>query len=90
MSGLADRGLTQEGTNVVSQFAESMLWGDSRSYESWMDLSTNAPRGEEQALSPNGFSQALAWKAEPEWQGESSEADAETAAGSREPENQSD
>jgi hypothetical protein len=34
----------------------------------------------------NGFSQAAAWAAESEWTGEASEETAETASGSREPE----
>ena len=90
MIELAGSGLTYEGTTVVSQLAESMLCGNPRSYEKWLDLSTSAPRGEEQASSPNGFSQALAWKAEPEWEGESSEETSETAGGSREPESCAD
>lgn len=34
----------------------------------------------------NGFSQAAAWEAEPEWTGEASEETAETMSGGREPE----
>jgi hypothetical protein len=49
--------------------------------------SNQSPQGEQPETNRNGFSQALAWKAEPEWQGELSEAESETAAGSREPEN---
>ena len=52
--------------------------------------SNKSPQGEQPETNRNGFSQALAWKAEPEWQGELSEADSETAAGSREPEGRFD
>ena len=86
----AGTGLKEESETVMAQLAEAVLSGNPRGFEKWMDLSTNAPRGEEQASSPNGFSQALAWKAEPEWQGESNEEDGETAGGSREPESQFD
>ena len=53
-------------------------------------MSTQALGETEPEASPIGFSQAAAWEAEPQWQGESSEEEAETAPGSREPEDSLD
>lgn len=80
-------GLTNEDTQVVVQVVERALHGDSSSRDTFVGLSNQDSVGAEDEASPGGFSQALAWGAEPEWQGESSEAVAESAGGSREPEN---
>ena len=76
-------GLTAEGMQVVVQMTEKALHGDAKSADAVVEQ-TNESAGETGA-SPGGFSQALAWASEPEWQGESSEEATETASGSQEP-----
>ena len=87
MDGFAAGGLTDEGANVVVQLTECALLGHPTSYGALTEIK-ETDAGEGPGANPMGFSQAMAWKEEPEWQGESSEAEAETATGSREPENQ--
>jgi hypothetical protein len=70
---------------AVSQLAEKSLRGDTGSHPLLFGR-LNEPPVEEPNAQHNTYSQAMAWEAEPEWQGESSEAAGETAAGSREPE----
>ena len=82
----AGDGLTDEGVMVVVQLTEQALRGDAQSTGTLVAVSSDES-GRKEPEAPVGFSQALAWKAEPEWQGESSEAEAETASGSHEPEN---
>jgi|SRR5579863_6766321 len=89
MGELADLGLTLEGANVVTQFAEIANRGNTNGLDTMFDVASPRLSGDEPEADPIGFSQALAWNAEPEWQGESSEAEAEIAIGSREPESQS-
>ena len=79
-------GLTNEDTQVVVQVVEQALHGDPSSRDTFVGLSNQDSGRTEPEASPGGFSQALAWGAEPEWQAESSEAAAESAGGSREPE----
>jgi len=71
---------------VTAQVSEVALRGEKQGWDGLKNLPENTG-ADEKAAKPNGFSQALAWEAEPEWQGECSEAEAETARGSREPEN---
>jgi hypothetical protein len=81
----ADGGLTEESLTAKIQTTERVLI-DSISLEKLRTLRNDAPQDEVAVSNPNGSSQAMAWMAEPEWQGESSEADSEVAGGSREPE----
>jgi hypothetical protein len=85
MKKLAEIGVPIEGTKTTSRNAELALLGERSRLQGIMD-SNQSPRGEQPETNRNEFSQALEWKAEPEWQGEVSEAESETAAGSREPE----
>jgi hypothetical protein len=75
-------GLTYLGNKAVS--------GDQSSLDNLMKLSNEGSRGEPSETNQHGFSQAIAWRSESEWQGESSEAEGETAGGSREPEGNAD
>ncbi len=86
MSNLADLALSEERAAVVTQFAEKTNSGDGNSLDTLDGLKNPIPTGDAPGANRIGFSQALAWRAEPEWQGEASEAEAETAIGSREPE----
>jgi len=75
-----------EREQVTAQVSEVALRGEKQGWDGLKNLPENTG-ADEKAAKANGFSQALAWEAEPEWQGECSEAEAETAGGSREPEN---
>jgi hypothetical protein len=88
VSGIADAGLTDEGPMLVVQLTEQAFRGNAQNTGELLSLSNKESGGSEGEAAPIGFSQALAWELEPEWQGESSEQKAETAIGSREPENQ--
>ena len=83
LSEPAEQGVVEERVLMIAQVTETALQG--KDVSAWEGLGED-PGAHEDAAKANGFSQALAWKAEPEWQGECSEAEAETAAGSREPE----
>jgi len=83
---MADRGLTEERGTAVVQFTEKVNSGDAGGLETLEGMKDPNQDGHAAEANRIGFSQALAWKAEPEWQGEASEAEAETAIGSREPE----
>lgn len=85
---LADQEQTQECATVMMQFAEWANCGSAESLDTLEVLKSQVPAGDSPGSNRIGFSQALAWKEEPEWQGELSEAEAETAIGSREPEGQ--
>ena len=78
-------GVIVESTKTHARFTEMALLGERGRLQRIMD-SNHSQQGEQPETNRNGFSQALAWKAEPEWQGELSETESETAAGSREPE----
>src|SRR5947209_11542958 len=86
MSEAAGDGLTDELVMVVVQLTELAFRGDAHSARALVGVSSDES-GRNKPEAPIGFSQALAWKQEPEWEGESTEAEAETASGSREPEN---
>ena len=75
-----------EKERVASQFAERALRGDRGGLQPPFSPSNQPAHLAELETKRNDFSQAIAWEAEPEWQGESSEAASETAAGGREPE----
>lgn len=84
---LADQELTQECATVMMEFGECASCGNAKSLDTLDGLRSPVPAEDPPDANRIGFSQALAWKEEPEWQGELSEAEAETAIGSREPEN---
>jgi len=74
-----------EREQVTALVSELALRGEKQGWDGLKNLPENTG-ADEKAAKASGFSQALAWEAEPEWQGECSEAEAETARGSREPE----
>src|SRR3954452_19750925 len=80
---------SRESTIATARIAELALLAGRGSLPNTKD-SNQSPQGEQPETKGNGFSQALAWKAEPEWEGESSEETSETAGGSREPESCAD
>ena len=82
---VADRGFTQNFHAVLAKLLENAVEGSVICTRLLVDLSQKA--GQESGIpnKPPSISLADAWLAEPEW-GESSEEQAETAAGSREPE----
>jgi hypothetical protein len=73
----------------VVYLAERALNGDERGLHQFT-ASNEESRSEALEANRDGCSLAMAWSAEPEWQGESSEAVSETAGGSREPEGHAD
>ena len=80
----ADSG--RENSRVSAQLAERVSRGCRGRRGDW-DALTNTIQGQEKPeTQQNGFSQAIAWMSEPEWNAESSEVLSETLAGSREPE----
>ena len=83
--GTAEEGLEQN-LLVVSMLLENVLLGDVKCTKQWSGLSEKSEQSHASEKEPPGISIADAWLAEPEWAGESSEVKAETAAGSREPE----
>ena len=85
-SELAVMDVDREKERVESQFAERALRGDRGGLQPLFKSSNHVAQLGESETKRNDFSQANAWEAEPEWQGESSEAAGETAGGSREPE----
>jgi len=87
---LAEIGLLDECTRAEARATEQALLGQLKCLKRMLDGSNKSAQGEQPEMDRNGFSQAMAWKAESEWQGELREADGETGAGSREPEFQSD
>jgi len=86
VSEVAEAGITEENFKVVSHLTERAFFATERSTQYLRGLSTPAPREDEPETHRNTFSQAAAWMSEPEWNSESSEEIAETAAGSMEPE----
>jgi hypothetical protein len=86
MKGLAEMGHPRKSTRVVLRVAEHALLGERKSVDRCVNEWDKYPQGKQAGLDGYAISQALVWTAEPEWQGELSEADSEIAAGSREPE----
>ncbi len=80
-----EQGLEQD-LLVVSMLLENALLGSAYCSRICVGLSEKAGQANASEKEPPGICIADAWLAEPEWAGESSEAKAETAAGSREPE----
>jgi hypothetical protein len=72
--------------DIVSTLLENALLGNVNGARLLAGLSEKAGQVGASEKELPGISLADAWLAEPEWAGESSEAQAETAAGSREPE----
>ena len=87
MSEFTDKGLTEESATLVIRLAEKANQGDANSRSRILEFTNPVSTGGEPGANVLEFSQALLWKQEPEWEGESSETKAETASGSREPEN---
>jgi hypothetical protein len=85
---LEDRGTHAGLKNGVAlgNLAEGTILGGIELLNILVHLSEEITQGEPLKASDDAFSQAMAWSAEPEWMGESSEALSETGAGSREPE----
>jgi hypothetical protein len=82
----AGEDLDQKFHDVVSTLLENAVLGNVNCARLLADLSEKAGQARASEKELPGISLADAWLAEPEWVGESSEAQAETAAGSREPE----
>lgn len=83
---LSEASLTPENTRVAAHSTERMSRGCRGCWQNWHDLQDTVSSEDEPGTQQNGFSQAMAWMLEPEWNGESSESLSETSAGSREPE----
>ena len=81
-----EQGLEQDLPGVESTLLENALLGSAYCSRICVGLSEKAGQASASEKEPPGISIADAWLAEPEWAGDSSEAKAETAAGSREPE----
>jgi hypothetical protein len=86
----AEAGLAGENAKVAAQSVERVSRGCRGRFQEWGDIKNTVREKEEPETKPNGFSQAMAWMSEPEWDGESSEGLSETLAGSREPEGGAD
>jgi hypothetical protein len=92
--GTADEGLIEtladheleQFREVVSTMLEHALMGNITCSRLWAGMSEKAGQARASENEQPCISIADAWLAEPEWPGESSEAGAETAAASREPE----
>ena len=83
---LADQKLRQEGRKVLGKLMNNALHGNTSCARLLLDLSEKSRSAKACDRKRSGFSLANSWSAEPEWAGESSEAVAEMASGSREPE----
>jgi hypothetical protein len=83
---LADENLKEASRDVLTILMENALDGNVSSVQYLVELTERAERAKKPEEAGSGISQADLWWEEPEWPGESSEAMAEMAAGSREPE----
>jgi hypothetical protein len=83
---LADQNLKRQGRSVVAKLVEEALNGNLNCTRMLADLSEKSRNPTACEKSPSSISLAKTWSAEAEWMGESSEALAEMASGSREPE----
>ncbi len=86
MTALADRKLRQEGRKILDKVATNAKDGNVPCTRLLMDLSEKFKQRKACGKKRKRVGLASMWSAEPEWRGESSEAEAETASGSREPE----
>jgi hypothetical protein len=82
----ADESLHARQQSAFAKVMGDALIGNVSSAHFCMRESNKAEQAIASATPLSGFSQATAWAAEPEWEGEASEELAETAAGSWEPE----
>jgi hypothetical protein len=71
---------------AFARAVEDALFGSAESMRLVVNLKDETMPANESESTRSGFSQADAWRAEPEWTGEASEELAETAAGGWEPE----
>ena len=78
--------LMQDLDEFGSTLVENGLLGNAFCARLWMKMSEKDGQARAGEKEQPGLRLAEGWLAEPEWPGESSEAGAETAAGSREPE----
>jgi hypothetical protein len=83
---MAEGGLERNLMGLVSTLLESALLGNVNCSRLWMGRSEQSELAHTSEKEMPDVSLAEGWLAEPEWVGESSEAEAETAIGSREPE----
>jgi hypothetical protein len=83
VSEIAEAGIFNESPKVVTHLAERALCGAEGSF-GYLESLSRTSREAEATTNRDGFSQALAWMSEPEWNSESSEEMSETGAGSRE------
>jgi hypothetical protein len=86
LTALADQNLKQQGRRVVAKLVEEALNGNLNCTRILVDLSEKSRDPTVCEERPSPISMAKTWSAEAEWMGESSEALAEMASGSREPE----
>ena len=86
IGAIAEQDLVQDIDRIVSILLEIGLLGDVNCARLWENMSEEAGQTRASERELPGLSLAEGWLAEPEWSGESSESGAETAAGSREPE----
>lgn len=63
-------GADEDKKRIVSQFTERALRGEPEGWRQLLSVGDRGPRMEEPGTNHNNFSQAIAWEAEPEWQGE--------------------
>jgi len=86
----ATRGKQSEAVShkakLVVILMERAFNGEKHSYDRCGDVANKECRSETSERDRDGFSLAMAWSEEPEWQCEWSEVLSETAGGSREPE----
>jgi hypothetical protein len=86
LTALADRNLGTQSRKVVAKLVEEALHGKSSCTRLLVDLSEKSRVPNACDKKQSSISLAKTWSAEAEWIGESSEAIAEMASGSREPE----
>jgi hypothetical protein len=82
----ATENLHPKRQSTFATVAEDALLGNVPSIRFWIELADGTEQPMESATPKSRFSQAIAWAAEPEWEGEASEELAETATGGWEPE----
>ena len=82
----ADDSLQKQQNCTVAKTLGNAFFGEATSVQLVGTLTDRTKLAKEPGPSCNGFSQAAAWAAEPEWTGDASEETAETGSGGREPE----
>jgi hypothetical protein len=73
-------------SSAYAKVVANATFGDAACMQLMAKMTDTIPAKEPEPAC-NGFSQAAAWEAEPEWTGEACEETAETMSGGREPEN---